>query len=230
MKPAHRIFHRLHIWLGWAVAIPLILWTVSGLWMVARPIEEVRGEHLRSTPVPLAFSGAAQWPDTGGKTLKSLVVESRPGGPVWVASFTTGELRRADLATGRMLPPVSGAEAALLARTAYLGTAKVERVTHSPADRPPLELRRPRPAWAVHFDDGTHVFVDAETGAILALRTTQWRLFDLMWGLHILDPLGRENTSHPLLIAAAVLGQAGVVTGTVLLFTRRRRNPKRARP
>lgn len=229
-KPTHRIVHRLHIWLGWAVAIPLILWTVTGLWMVARPIEEVRGEHLRSTPVPLAYKGWAQWPETGGKTLKSLAVESRPGGPVWVATFTTGEARRADLLTGRLLPPVSGQEAALLARAAYLARSPVAQVTRTPASRPPLDLRRPRPAWRVRFADNTAVYVDADTGAILALRTTQWRLFDFMWGLHILDPGGREDTSHPLLVGTAAVSLIGVITGAVLLFTRRRkRNSKPAR-
>ena len=40
-------FARWHIWLGWAIAVPLVMWTLSGLVMVARPIEQVRGEHLR---------------------------------------------------------------------------------------------------------------------------------------------------------------------------------------
>ena len=42
-------------------------------------------------------------------------------------------------------------------------------------------------------------------GAVLALRTRQWRLFDWMWGLHIMDLSGREDTSHPVLIASAAL-------------------------
>ena len=40
-------YARWHIWLGWLVGVPLLLWTLSGVAMVARPIEEVRGEHLR---------------------------------------------------------------------------------------------------------------------------------------------------------------------------------------
>jgi hypothetical protein len=230
VKSTHRILHRLHIWLGWAVAIPLLLWTISGLWMVARPIEEVRGEHLRSRPVPLAYKGWAHWPDTGGKTLKSLVVERRPGGPVWVMAFTTGEARRADLLTGRLLPPVDKAEAIALAHLAIGYKDYAVGATRTSANNPPLELRRARPAWAVHLHGGTNVYVDADTGAILALRTTQWRLFDFMWGLHILDPGGREDTSHPLLIGAAAVSLVGVITGAVLLFTRRRkRNPRPAR-
>ena len=39
----HR-FARWHIWLGWLAAIPLLLWTVSGLELTLRPIDEVRGE------------------------------------------------------------------------------------------------------------------------------------------------------------------------------------------
>ena len=35
-----------HIWLGWLIGVPLLMWTISGLFMVARPIEELRGEHL----------------------------------------------------------------------------------------------------------------------------------------------------------------------------------------
>lgn len=218
-----RLLYRLHIWLGWAVAAPLLLWTFTGLWMAARPIEEVRGESLRSRPLPVAAGGIVSWPDTRGKTLKTLSVESRPGGPVWVATFTTGEARRYDLRTGWALPLVTLEEAALLARANYLAKSKIERVSFTPADRPPLELRRPRPSWAVHFADGANVYVDAENGAILALRTRQWRFYDLMWGLHILAPRMREDTSHPVLIGAAALGLTGVLTGTALLFTRRRR-------
>ena len=38
---------KLHIWLGWLVGAPILMWTITGLVMVAKPIEEVRGNHLR---------------------------------------------------------------------------------------------------------------------------------------------------------------------------------------
>jgi uncharacterized iron-regulated membrane protein len=218
-----RPLYRLHVWLGWTVAVPLLLWTFTGLWMVARPIEEVRGEHLRAPPRPIVAGGPIAWPQGSGGTLRSLALESRPGGAVWVAHFMSGEMRRADPATGRLLPPVTKAEAVALARSAIANRDYVVRVTRSSASKPPLELRRSRPAWAVHFNMGARVYVDADTGSILALRTTQWRLFDLMWGLHIMDPQTREDTSHPLLIGAAALSLVGVITGSVLLFARRRK-------
>ncbi len=42
-------FARWHIWLGWLIGVPLVMWTLTGLVMVARPIEEVRGDHLRES-------------------------------------------------------------------------------------------------------------------------------------------------------------------------------------
>lgn len=47
MARAMRFFAKWHIWLGWLTGVPLLLWCVSGLVMVAKPIEEVRGNTLR---------------------------------------------------------------------------------------------------------------------------------------------------------------------------------------
>ncbi|MEO1220114.1 MAG: hypothetical protein AAFY42_02020, partial [Pseudomonadota bacterium] len=45
-KPVMLRFAKWHIWLGWLVGIPILMWMASGLFMAARPIEEVRGNHL----------------------------------------------------------------------------------------------------------------------------------------------------------------------------------------
>ena len=47
---------RWHVWLGWVVGLPILLWVVTGLVMVARPIEEVRGEHLLRDPAPMRMA------------------------------------------------------------------------------------------------------------------------------------------------------------------------------
>ena len=50
---------RYHVWLGWLVGLPFLFWTVSGLVMVAKPIEEVRGTALIAEPKPLALAARA---------------------------------------------------------------------------------------------------------------------------------------------------------------------------
>ena len=218
---------RIHIWLGWLIGVPLLIWTVTGLWMAARPIEEVRGEHLRRPPAQLRVEGPVTPPATDARPIRSLTLEQRPDGPVWVIAWLDGGARAADARTGALLPPIDAAQASALARAAYAGEASVTSVTRTSADAPPLDLRRPRPAWAVRFGDGTRIYVDAESGSVLALRTGQWRWFDFMWGLHIMDLQTREDTSHPILIGFAALAVIGTILGLVLLpMTSRRRRSR----
>ena len=64
MKARQRL-RRWHIWLGWIVGLPFLVWTVSGLVMVARPIETVRGEDLIAE-VPALPAGLAPVPPAIG--------------------------------------------------------------------------------------------------------------------------------------------------------------------
>jgi hypothetical protein len=224
MRP-RRAFYRLHLWTGWLIGVPLLFWTVSGLWMVARPIEEVRGSALRAEQPRLVLPAQVIAPQTDGRPILSAKLEQRPWGPQWTIDFADGGVGRFDPVTGRYLKRLSLLEARQAALASYAGTAKLEALQFVAADKNPLELRRERPAWEADFDDGTHVFIDADSGALLAVRTEQWRWFDFMWGLHIMDLQTREDTHHPILIVMAAFAGIGTIFGLVLLpmASRRRR-------
>ncbi|MGC1469702.1 MAG: PepSY domain-containing protein [Sphingorhabdus sp.] len=214
--------HKWHVWLGWLVGVPLILWTASGLFMVARPIEEVRGEHLRAKPTPIATITPTA-PYLGGRTVEKLTLEQRASGPVWIIRYTDGGERRADPATGKLLPKPGAAEIRALAEGYYAGDSKIASIRLFPADREPKELRRGRPAWQVALADGANLYIDADSGSLLAVRTQQWRWFDFMWGLHIMDLQTREDTSHPILIGFAGLSLISLLMAFWLLIARQRR-------
>ena len=225
-----RPLRRVHLWLGWLVGVPLLFWTASGLFMAARPIDEVRGTALRAPAPMVAASVNVRLPDPGKRAVKSLGLEMQGGRPVWISAFADGTAARASTDTGAWLPPVGEQEARAIARAAYAPPSAIAAATRTPADKPPLDLRRPRPAWGVAFADGAHLYVDADTGSVLALRTGQWRLYDWMWGLHIMDLQGRENSSHFLLIAFATAAFIATLLGLVLLplaSRRRRRGPEK---
>ncbi len=215
-----RRFARWHIWLGWLAAIPLLLWTVSGLFMTLRPIDGVRGTDLRAEPPPLDAAKLAL-PRLAGPVAK-LVLVAEAGRPVWVVTLGEGSKQRFSGLDGARLGPVEEIEARSLADAAFAGEAKLSAVQRFAADQAPLELRQPRPSWQAKFTDGTHVYIDADTGEMLALRTQFWRAFDFMWGLHIMDPMGRENTSHFLLWLFSVVALVTSLFGTTLLFRRRK--------
>ena len=114
---------RWHIWLAWVAAIPILLWIVSGLVMVARPIEEVRGEALLQAASPMRLVGPPIPPHLGGVRLTSLSLEQRAAGPRWIVTLPDGTTRLADPQTGLLLPALSAADAAREVEARYAGSA-----------------------------------------------------------------------------------------------------------
>lgn len=221
---------RWHVWLGWLVAVPILLWTFTGLWMVARPIDEVRGTHLRAEPAALAVEAEPVLPKLDGRTVARLELAPRIDRTVWIVRFADGDARAADPATGALLPRIDASIARAIADAALVAPGEVTAVRAFAANAAPIDLRRERPSWQVVYAEGLYVYVDALTGELLAVRSAQWRWFDLMWGLHIMDVQTREDTSHPLLIGFAALAFIGSVFGTVLLFRRRGQRGSAALP
>lgn len=216
------LLHKWHVWLGWLVGVPLILWTASGLFMVARPIEEVRGEHLRSEARALSAIVPVA-PLLEGRAVERLTLEQRASGPVWLIRYKDGGERSADPATGRLLPKPAASDVRALADGYYAGDLRIASIRLFPKEREPLELRRGRPAWQVGLADGANLYIDAESGSLLAVRTPQWRWFDFMWGLHIMDLQTREDSSHPILIGFAALSLVSLLMAFWLLIARQRR-------
>jgi len=216
---------RWHVWLGWLVGLPMLFWTVSGLVMVARPIDEVRGTDLIAPPRSVSLVTPPIAPRIDGRPVVALALKSRADGPRWEITFADGGARLADPATGQLLPPLGAADAAREVMSRYTGTAKVVETSRVAADSPPLELRRATDGWRVRMSDETHFYVDGGSGEIVAKRTRWWRFYDLMWGLHIMDLQGREETNNPWIVTFAALSLGMVLLALTLLpMTIRRRN------
>ena len=215
------------MWLGWLVGLPMLFWTVSGLVMVARPIEEVRGEHLIAKPRPISVAGPLVAPQVEGLPVLAITLEPRADGPRWEIDFADGESRLADPASGRLLPRLGAADASKELVARYTGPAKVAEVTRVDAGSPPLELRRAMNGWRVRMDDGTHFYIDGGSGEIVARRTRWWRIYDFMWGLHIMDLQGREDTNNPWVVSFGILSLGMVLLAFALLpLTIRRKNAR----
>lgn len=219
-----RTLHKLHLWVGVFVGIQLLLWTGSGLFMTSNAIEEVRGTTLRreSAPVDLRAIGPVLSPGA------VLPPEAVLGSPVERAELVLVLDRPAYRLTnekGSWLADARSGQPWVIERADALAIAEREVKLVPPlnaapvSDPPPLELRRPGGAWMIADANDTHVYI-GKGGDVLAVRTPLWRWFDFAWGLHILDPVGREDTHHPFLIASAAVSLVSVLTGLVLIFVR----------
>lgn len=225
-NPLMKRLARWHVWLGWLVGVPIVMWTASGLLMVAKPIEEVRGEHLRLpvAEIPLVIEGSEL--ATEDAQLQSMSVSMQDGRAVAVLTTLDGITSRVDVATGEALPELDAQSARALVENRIVGGDTVASLRFYNAEDVPFDFRRPMPVWQVVLEDGTHVYVGRDTGKIEAVRTRWWRWFDFAWGVHIMDMSEREDTSHPILILFAALSLIGALFGCVLMFRRRSIRPK----
>ena len=230
MSGLRSTLRRYHIWLGWLIGVPMLLWTVSGVMMVIRPIEEVRGSTLLSDPPAVRTITPPVAPALDIRPLAKLTLEQRAAGPRWVLAFADGATRAADPATGRLLPPISAADAARELGARYTGKARVASVTRIDPEHPPLDLRRPLDSWQIVMSDGSHFYVDRYTGEIAARRTAWWRVYDFMWGLHIMDLQTREDAHNPWLITFGIATAITTLLALVLLPMTSRRKRKKAKP
>jgi hypothetical protein len=214
-------FARWHIWLGWLVAVPVLLWTISGVAMVLKPIEEVRGEHLRierlAEPFPAAGLLLSKFALAGATEITQRVEDGR-----LIAYIAYADGRHLRYSQQGRLRPVDAEEARAIAKKNIRGGDKVVSTELFAAENAPIDFRKPVTAWRVTLADGTYVYVGRDTGKIEAVRTRWWRFYDFMWGLHIMDLQTREDSHNPFVIVFGLLAVAGALLGTMLLFRRRK--------
>ena len=220
---------RWHVWLGWLVGVPLLLWSASGLFMASFPIDTVRGEHLARKPETIDLrSTAVQLPGTIAarekQPVERMLLKTWLGRPTYEIHYADGRAALVDAVSGKRLSPLTGTAAEMAARAVYAGGEPMAEATRVDPKAIPLDFRRDEPAWAVRFHNavistgGTIFYVSAETGEVLARRTDRWRLYDLMWGLHIMDYGGRTNFNTPWLAVISALSLISVLAGGALLF------------
>lgn len=218
------VLRRYHVWLGWVVGLPLLLWTASGLFMASQPIGTIRGERLLAEAPPLVPAAPPVPPAIGPRPVASLTLLPVGRDARWVVRYRDGGARLADPATGRLLPPLTAADAATILRARYQGEAAIAAVERTKAEAPPIDLRRPIESWRVVMDNGERFYIDAATGEIVARRTARWRIYDFFWGLHIMDLDAREDINNGWLLGFGAVSLAAILMALILLpMTVRRR-------
>lgn len=220
-----RRFARWHIWLGWLVGVPMLMWLVTGLLMVITPIEEVRGNHLRveaeQPALPLGAAIAINVPDVASKAVTSVQTQMMRGKVVTTFTFADGSTQLYD-AVGKPVPPVSEVEARMIVGQWIVGGERIAATKAFNADKVPFDFRRPIDVWQVTLENGTRIYVNRQSGAIEAVRTRWWRFFDVLFGLHVMDLETREPGPNPWILVFSALAIAGATFGCILMFRRRK--------
>ena len=66
-----------------------------------------------------------------------------------------------------------------------------------------------------------NVYIDPFSGEVSAIRSLQWRIWDFMWGVHIMDWVERDNIDNLWLKVFSFIALFTSLSGIILFFNRR---------
>ena len=210
------IVRNTHKYLSFFISLQLLIWTVSGIYFAFNKIELVRGEKYF---VQKSYTMDLSEVDLKLSNVKSLRLLKRLDETIVVASkgLDNSYLDR----NGQPVEKLTGNEASLIvARKTSLVPTNVTEIT---TPKKGSEYRgRALPLYKVLSKDieenEISVYVNAYSGDIVAIRSSSWRLWDLMWGLHIMDWQERDNINNTLLKLFSILALMSSITGLLLFF------------
>jgi uncharacterized iron-regulated membrane protein len=210
------IVRNTHKYLSFFISIQLLLWTVSGIYFAFNKIENVRGEQYRlQSPFKYSFKNIEfEIPEA-----TSAVLKKRLDKTIITASTKTG-MRYFD-EEGGPLKKISFDEAKqIVAENTLLKPIAVEEVSEP---KKGSEYRgRQLPIYKVTTrnanDKEINAYLNIFSGDIVAIRSAQWRIWDLMWGFHIMDWQERDNIDNILLKIFSVLALISSLSGILLFF------------
>ncbi|MBV7267363.1 PepSY domain-containing protein [Erythrobacter sp. WH131] len=214
---------KLHKWLAVFVGVQVLLWMITGALMSFLDIEEVRSEHVvsRAPEVLPADAVMPEWLDSR-EGVVSLATRAVAGRAVTEVRRDDGSVTLRDPDSGMLISPLPAASARAIARRAWTGPPTTVATTRLIEDAVGTEFRGPFPAWQITYgdEDNTRVYIDASSGSVLAARSDTWRLFDFVWGLHIMDWTQRDRINSWWLLLFGIGGTIIAVSGFVLLANR----------
>ena len=215
---------RIHRWLGLIVGIQVLLWMLSGFYFSLYPIEEIRGNHLTHSEADIFVMDADQIVSIDQVRTGARVVTLKPflDGPIYEIQNATNRWI-VDAQSGEQLSPISERLAQRMALARWAGDGQLQTLTR--LDPAPAESGAEGAVWQASFEgaDSADLYIEEDIGELRAVRTQKWRLFDFLWGLHIMDWQDRETFTSWWVTLFAGLSLVFAVSGIAILVGKARR-------
>ena len=108
----------------------------------------------------------------------------------------------------------------IVADKTYLKPLSLIEITE---DKPGSEYRgRDLPLYKIESSNknskNVNIYIDPYSAKIVAIRSNQWRIWDFMWGLHIMDWNERDDMSNVFLKIFSILALLSAISGIYLFF------------
>lgn len=242
MVSAVRRYHR---WLMLFVGLQFLVWSSSGLYMVLIDIHSIHGETVLNKPQralkmgPDVVEDADQEAGSIASSINAAITQELidfsslirlyPDASNinlgWLADkpvyrFTSNKARMlVDASTGKIINGISKETAIAIARGELAEPLDLESILLL-TDNAPSEIGSRRlPLWQIEFSGfaSSTLYISQQSGQIVAVRHNAWRIFDILWRLHIMDYYEGEDINNVLLNVFALSGLLAALSGALLL-------------
>ncbi|MDB4836046.1 PepSY domain-containing protein [Gammaproteobacteria bacterium] len=210
------LVRKIHKYLSFFISLQLLLWTVSGIYFAFNKIELVRGEqYLNHVETNFDLSKL----NIEIEKAKAVEFKKRLGQEIVIIKTkdTTNYLNM----TGQPLKKISMEDAmnSVSSQTILIPFAAEEVVNEKSGS----EYRgRSLPIYRVKSKNEKgaelNVYINTYSAEVVAIRSNKWKIWDLMWGFHIMDWKERDNIDNLLLKIFSILALVSSVTGIMLFF------------
>ena len=210
------IVRNTHKYLSFFISVQLFLWTVSGIYFAFNKIELVRGEQYRLTEsFPIDFN-EIKFSRADVQQVKAI---NRLGEIIFVVSGSKSTEYLDSF--GAPVNKLNKSEVfEIVTSSSTLKPIDLEEITESSKGS---EFRgRNLPLYKVTSlndkDKKINLYLNVFSGEITAVRSIQWRIWDLMWGFHIMDWQTRDKINNIFLKIFSILALVSSISGILLFF------------
>ena len=212
----NRSIRAIHKYFSLIVSIQLLLWTVSGIFFAFNKIELIRGEGYMLVKDKISFFKS---PEFEIQSSDIVTVMKRLDKTVFIVK--DGEDAKYLNFRGQEIEKLSYEQSREIVKTmTSLTPTNVYEINQKVAGS---EYRgRALPLYRItSYDENNkeiNVYLNPYSGKIEAIRTLSWRIWDFLWGLHIIDWSERDNINNIFLQIFSLLALVSSITGIILFF------------
>lgn len=221
---------KIHRYLGLFIGIQFLFWTIGGLYFSWNNMDDVHGETLLdktehsfyfqyNEPLRKLMTQFQEPSAPAIKRMEGIVVGKDSLVRVTLEEETVFlKLNPQEYSTRKELTQEESV--AFVKSRLYnpLEVASVEYLTEVAKDH---EYRgNPLPAYAITLDHETNttVYVHPKTARITKVRNDNWRRFDFLWMMHVMDFETRDHITNWTLRIFSILGLLTILSGLYLFF------------
>ena len=207
-----RTFHK---YLSLAISIQLLLWTISGIYFAFNKIELIRGEQYileQENPEVNLEKFTASF------KAKNITILQRLD--EWILKVEEDPAVHYIDLKGNKLNSLNYEEAKQIVKNKTSLIPLIAVKIENPSKGSEFRGRNlPMFKVTTNSNDEVNVYIDALSGEVAAIRSDSWRIWDFLWGTHIMDYSERENIDNLLLKIFSILALISALSGIVLFFS-----------